>query len=185
MLHGRKKHTAGGFTIVELLVVIVVIAILAAISVVAYTGIQQRARDSRRAQDVRVITQALEMYFADNGKYPPGSCTASCAINPSWSNTNDGSWANLKNALVPKYISDFPSEPRVMTGDPLGTGVYGYAYFSNTSGTYCGAPAGQMYILVYTLESGAQKNTLTGSCTTNQLGPYPGKSNYRVAIGGS
>lgn len=40
------NQKAYGFTIVELLIVIVVIAVLAAISVVAYAGIQNRARDS-------------------------------------------------------------------------------------------------------------------------------------------
>jgi prepilin-type N-terminal cleavage/methylation domain-containing protein len=39
----RKVHNHSGFTIVELLIVIVVIAILAALSVVAYNGIQNRA----------------------------------------------------------------------------------------------------------------------------------------------
>ena len=41
-----KKHTQLGFTIVELLIVIVVIAILAAITIVAYTGIQNQAMES-------------------------------------------------------------------------------------------------------------------------------------------
>ena len=56
-----------GFTIVELLIVIVVIAILAAISVVAYTGIQQRARDSKRANDIAQIKKALLAYDALHG----------------------------------------------------------------------------------------------------------------------
>ena len=43
----HKRRT--GFTIVELLIVIVIIAILAAITIVAYNGLQQRARDSQRA----------------------------------------------------------------------------------------------------------------------------------------
>lgn len=42
------RKSISGFTIVELLIVIVVIAILAAISVVAYNGIQTRARDAAR-----------------------------------------------------------------------------------------------------------------------------------------
>lgn len=63
-----------GFTIVELLIVIVVIAILAAISVVAYTGIQERARDADRTSDINAIHKAIELYAADyeksNGSYP-------------------------------------------------------------------------------------------------------------------
>lgn len=59
-----------GFTIVELLIVIVVIAILAAISIVAFTGIQQRGRDSQRASDVGNITKSLVAYTADGNDWP-------------------------------------------------------------------------------------------------------------------
>ncbi|MCA9336234.1 prepilin-type N-terminal cleavage/methylation domain-containing protein, partial [Candidatus Saccharibacteria bacterium] len=47
-----RKHRLSGFTIVELLIVIVVLAILAAITIVAYNGIQQRSRDSIRKSDL-------------------------------------------------------------------------------------------------------------------------------------
>lgn len=50
---------ANAFTIVELLIVIVVIAILAAISVVAYTGIQERANKSKVKQDIAQIIKAI------------------------------------------------------------------------------------------------------------------------------
>ena len=56
------KQTRSGFTIVELLIVIVVIAILAAISIVAYNGIQARGRDSIRVNEARNITKALQAY---------------------------------------------------------------------------------------------------------------------------
>lgn len=185
----RKQNEVlkpSGFTIVELLIVIVVIAILAAISIVAYSGIQARGRDAQRAQDIGVITQALEVYYIDNGRYPNGSCASGCTINGGWSTTNDVGWDSLKVALVPKYISSLPSDPKATIGaNPTAQDNYGYAYFSNSSGVYCGAANNQMYILVYALESGEQKNTLKGACTTSQLGPYSNKSNYRVAIGGS
>ena len=61
------KKTTTGFTIVELLIVIVVIAILAAISMVAYTNIQGRARDSRRASDIAQIKKALLAYDVLHG----------------------------------------------------------------------------------------------------------------------
>ena len=48
-----------GFTLVELLVVIVVIGILAGISTVSYNGAQQRARDTKRIHDVESIVNAL------------------------------------------------------------------------------------------------------------------------------
>ena len=59
-----------GFTIVELLIVIVVIAILASISIVAYNGIQSRANDAALASDLRQIKSKLELYYADNATYP-------------------------------------------------------------------------------------------------------------------
>ena len=59
-----------GFTIVELLIVIVVIAILAVIVVVAYNGIQARAGDAKKQADIRNIAQQLEIYYQDNGHYP-------------------------------------------------------------------------------------------------------------------
>lgn len=59
------------FTIVELLIVIVVIAILAAIGIVAYSGTQSRAHDSAIQQDLRNISTIMEMYRATEGAYPP------------------------------------------------------------------------------------------------------------------
>lgn len=56
-----------GFTLVELLIVIVVVAILAAISIVAYNGIQQRARDTKRANDISQIKKALLAYDTNHG----------------------------------------------------------------------------------------------------------------------
>ena len=57
-----RKNTSG-FTIVELLIVVVVIAILAAISIAGYNGIQARSRDGQRKQDIATIKKALELNF--------------------------------------------------------------------------------------------------------------------------
>jgi prepilin-type N-terminal cleavage/methylation domain-containing protein len=183
-MSNNSSRTSYGFTIVELLIVIVVIAILATISIVAYNGIQARARDSQRQEDVKTIVKALELYYIDNGKYPLSNCVSGCTINGSWSNTNDGSWQNLAALLVPKYLSSLPSDPNPSMGTtPLSVGRYGYAYYSNQS-SYCGTQLGQMYILVYTLETTAQQDTLNGTCTTSPL-YYANKSNYRLALNGS
>ena len=59
-----------GFTIVELLIVIVVIGILAAITVVAYNGIQARATNARAQSDMANVQGLIETYNAINGSYP-------------------------------------------------------------------------------------------------------------------
>ncbi len=67
---GRHKPTKG-FTLVELLIVVVVIAILAAITVVAYNGIQTRAKDAVVQQDLQNNYQKLAMSITLNGGTVP------------------------------------------------------------------------------------------------------------------
>lgn len=61
-----------GFTIVELLIVIVVIGILAAITIVAYNGVQNRARTTDMQTAAKQVINKAEVYAADtgNGTYP-------------------------------------------------------------------------------------------------------------------
>ena len=59
-----------GFTIVELLIVIVVIAILASISVVAYNGIRARSADAERQSDISSVGKKLAQYRILNSHYP-------------------------------------------------------------------------------------------------------------------
>jgi general secretion pathway protein G len=174
----RKAHRSyhSGFTIVELLIVIVVIAVLAAISIVAYNGVQERARDSQRKQDVASIVKALELYYIDNGVYPPGS--GSTVINQHWSTTADTSWDNLENSLA-EYMDTLPRDPEAPSTSPTGGGS-DYSYFGFSTGSYCGVANGQAYLLVYHLEGSSQQNKLVGNCTGVAVGPYGSSSNYRV-----
>ena len=64
------KSKQQGFTIVELLIVIVVIGILAALVITTFTGIQQKARNTERTTDVNALQGQIEAYYAVNGKYP-------------------------------------------------------------------------------------------------------------------
>ncbi|MFZ1324311.1 MAG: prepilin-type N-terminal cleavage/methylation domain-containing protein [Candidatus Saccharimonadales bacterium] len=59
-----------GFTIIELLIVIVVIGILAMIGFVAYGNVTKSARDSDRQADASALAKKAEEYYASNGIYP-------------------------------------------------------------------------------------------------------------------
>ena len=59
-----------GFTIVELLIVIVVIGILATLVIVTFTGIQQKGRNTQRQTDIKALNGYVEAFYADYGFYP-------------------------------------------------------------------------------------------------------------------
>jgi len=81
-----QTHKQRGFTIVELLIVIVVIAILASISIVAYNGIQTRAENTKTISAVSSWAKGLQLYKIDKGSYP--------AINSCLGDTNTYTNAN-------------------------------------------------------------------------------------------
>ena len=64
-----KIHQAG-FTIVELIVVIAIIGILAAITVVSYNGIQNNGYDSSVKSDLSALSKKLDIFYGDNSRFP-------------------------------------------------------------------------------------------------------------------
>lgn len=59
-----------GFTLIELMVSISIIAILTALATISFAGAQKKARDARRAQDMKIMQLAAEEYILHNGVYP-------------------------------------------------------------------------------------------------------------------
>lgn len=78
---GSNTYSAkkGGFTVVELLIVIVIVALLAVLAFAAYTGIQKRSRNVSMVQGVKQYVTLIESYRATNGFFPipPGGTSTS------------------------------------------------------------------------------------------------------------
>jgi prepilin-type N-terminal cleavage/methylation domain-containing protein len=66
-----RKRRSASFTLIELLTVMAIIALLAALVLSSWTGIQQRVSRSRAASEIQGMTTALDAYKADKGGYPP------------------------------------------------------------------------------------------------------------------
>ena len=92
-------HRARGFTIVELLIVIVVIAILAAITIVAFTGIQQRARSTATASGAEQAGKKIAVYSVGNSNVLPANQSA-FATATGLSNSGDVTYQYSANTAV-------------------------------------------------------------------------------------
>lgn len=99
-----------GFTIVELLIVVVVIAILAAITIVSYNGIQNRANDTAVQSDLRNIATKFEAYKIEKGVYPVGDTELSSTGIKVAKNSYGPGFAGLHNLLYCRVTTD-PDPP--------------------------------------------------------------------------
>jgi len=119
------KNKNKGFTIVELLIVIVVIGILATLVIVTFTGIQQKGRNSQRQTDINAVDSQVEAFYAQHGFYPTQADLATASF-------------------VTKYLKGLDPEslrdPKQATGGTIGTTVSSsqYSYVAlNSGGTGC------------------------------------------------
>lgn len=84
-----------GFTLVELMIVVVILGILAGIGVQQYGNIQKRARDAADAANRKVLTNAANMWLIMNGGLEGEEKT----------------FEGEENDLVPDYVDEWPTNP--------------------------------------------------------------------------
>jgi type II secretion system protein G len=107
MFWNRRFHSSGNwaaFTLIELLIVVAIIGILAAIAVPNFMNAQMRARVSRAQSDLRNLSVALESYRLDNNRYPPASLEGGTTRISVFER-----WAKLTTPVA--YMSSVPFDP--------------------------------------------------------------------------
>ena len=123
-----RQKTNRGFTIVELLIVIVVIGILAAITIVAYNGLQQRANNSARIQAANQVIKLVTLFQTEKGYYPNN--TAVCGTVENVCSNWAGSAVTTDNTATLNNLRQFGEPPKSVprqAGDYYGVYVDRYA----------------------------------------------------------
>jgi len=88
----RRQH---GFTLIELMIVMVIITILAGIGLAVYGNSVQHAKEAGPLQDLQELREAIDKYYADKNHYP----------------------ASLDSLVEDKYIRDVPVDPITKSRD--------------------------------------------------------------------
>jgi len=115
MYMNRKR----GFTLVELMIVMVILGILMTIGTQAFIASMKRGRDATRKGNLRAISNALEMYYNDKGKYPvwDGAGSIPGCYNAGGSTGVCGTaYPIFKDSIAngAMYMAQFPADPIIL-----------------------------------------------------------------------
>jgi general secretion pathway protein G len=148
----------GGFTLLELLIVIVIIGILALLIIPNITSAPKKARDTQRKTDLKAIQKGLEEYFVSNNAYPQQAVAAVASTALAGDAAGTATSGPLTSGTSP-ILKKVPVDPKTPAADP-----FQYAYRSD----------GATYTLSACLENaadtgegvGAGTGALLGTCST-------------------
>lgn len=186
-----------GFTLMEVLVVIVIIGILASATFFILRNVRMRGRDAKRKQDIERIQTAVELYNHENGFYPIPTGNQGLGRGDSfrtdWDACPDPSKSNPSGpnriaCLLNKYLPRLPFDP-IQGNKPVGAAcIWGSASFTYTGNPYdvpCVTPGVIWYNYTYfTPDSG--KHYFVGANLENTKERMPWLSGARpVLVGGN
>lgn len=144
-----------GFTLVELLVVMSIIGVLAALAVGSFRTAQMRGRDATRKSDLKQISHALELFYADYGRYPSasGGKISACSYNPTLGTGSTCDWG------TEEFTDGKTVYFKVLPADPTDSYTYTYEIVTGSSS--------QKYKLFARLENSEDHDCLAGDCSAN------------------
>jgi type IV pilus assembly protein PilA len=156
-----QKSENKGFTIVELLIVIVVIGILALLVITTYSGIQAKARNAKRQTDIQSLQTQVEAFYTQNSYYP------------SRTDLNSSTWraSNNMKSLDTNSLVDPQESTSCLTAGTGGTG-----------NCLASAPAAKIYSYVPQDSTGSAANC---EATDTTCASYTLTATYEGTVNGS
>ncbi|MCX6792967.1 MAG: prepilin-type N-terminal cleavage/methylation domain-containing protein [Candidatus Falkowbacteria bacterium] len=114
----NRYNNKKAFTLIELLVVIAIIGVLSTMAIIALGNARAKARDSKRVADIKQISTALELYYADSNSYPTLITPGNSLTSP------DGTKV---------YMASVPNNPTPRNDSGCGNNNYTYASTSDNT----------------------------------------------------
>jgi len=101
----RKFYAQDGFTLIEIMVVILIIGLLALMVVPRLRGVADRAKRTKAQADIAELKQALDRYYLDNGSYPTTDQGLQALVSPPTSGRTPNNYEQGG------YIEKLPMDP--------------------------------------------------------------------------
>jgi len=112
-----RKRQSTGFTLVEIMVVVVILGILAVLIVPRVLGRTDEAKQAAAKHDIATIMQSLKLYKLDNGRYPTNDQGLQALVTKPTSAPTPSNWK--------PYLDKLPKDPWGNTYQYLSPGVHG------------------------------------------------------------
>ncbi len=173
----RRMHDNQSFTLIELLIVVAIIGILAALIIVSLNTILPRARDAQRKAALNEIQKALAEFYINHGYYPGEQ---------SFPPPTGGWWENISNtAYGAEMYNDMLSYMSSVPQDPLyGKTSEDYMYVSGNIGSAVSLNPGtyQHYWIGAHMELSSDYTATTATVSSGlyPTGPNPATFNYII-----
>lgn len=161
---GSTLSNVEGFTLIELMIVIVIMGLLTTIGIFAFMSSQQKGRDSRRKSDLANIAKALEMYSNDRSSYPTASSGKIAGCGTDYATACE--WGDKFGNTSVSYMVKLPKDPASTTQkyyyERSGSGYRLYAKLENNQDADI-PTTGQKY---YSVDCSAMGTTLNCNFVT-------------------